>query len=66
MQSHIKQPERILLGTSFTGIKENSDSGVTIEAIDNQTGKEIIIEGKHLIGCDGFHSKVREKAGIEM
>jgi len=45
---------------------EQDDEGVTGCAKDLQTGKEITVRAKFLIGCDGAGSRVRKAEGIEL
>jgi putative polyketide hydroxylase len=51
-------------GLRATGV-EQDDSGVTITAFDEATGKERTFRGKYLAGADGGRSTVRDCVGID-
>ena len=44
---------------------EQDDAGVTVTAKDIDTGQEMTLRGKYLVGADGAHSKVRDLMGVE-
>jgi 2-polyprenyl-6-methoxyphenol hydroxylase-like FAD-dependent oxidoreductase len=54
----------VLEGFEVSAIDQDS-SGVTVTAVDTESGKERKFRGKYLIGADGAHSKVRDLLGVE-
>ena len=55
---------RVLTGQEIVGIEQDAN-GVTAIAKDIDSGQEIRLRGKYLIGADGAHSKVRDLLNIE-
>jgi putative polyketide hydroxylase len=51
-------------GLRATGVEQN-ESGVTVTAFDEATGKERVFRGKYLAGADGGRSTVRDCVGID-
>lgn len=51
--------------TELTAFAEN-DEGVSARLVHVDSGAEENIRARYLVGCDGFHSTVRERAGIRM
>jgi len=54
---------KVLDGHEVIGLEQDAD-GVTVTAMED-SGKEITLRGKYLIGADGAHSKVRDLLGVE-
>ena len=52
-----------LFGWSATDV-QLGDDGVRVTAVEESTGTRREIEGSYVVGCDGAHSMVRERAGI--
>lgn len=52
-----------LFGWSATDV-QLGDDGVHVTAVEESTGARREIEGSYVVGCDGAHSMVRERAGI--
>ncbi len=50
-------------GLEVTGFTETPD-GVTVQGIDDETGRSITYSSRYLVGCDGRRSVVRTQAGI--
>ena len=50
----------ILRGYPVAKVSEHDDTGVTLEAVENQT-----FRGRWVVGCDGGHSIIRKAVGIE-
>lgn len=46
-------------GCSGEAVDENE-----VHLISRETGEESVVEGEFVVGCDGSHSTIREKAGI--
>src|SRR5207248_9295699 len=54
---------QIVEGHEMVGIRQDS-SGVAVIARDVESGAELTLRGKYLVGADGAHSKIRELLGI--
>jgi 4-hydroxyisophthalate hydroxylase len=57
-------PVTALFGWSAAEITEDA-GGVRVTAVRDRGGERCEIAGDYLVGCDGAHSGVRERAGIE-
>ncbi len=55
----------ILNRTEFIGFEQNSD-GVTARARDLDSGEEVRIEARYLVGCEGGRSLVRKAIGATL
>ena len=53
----------VLEGHEVTGASQDDD-GVTVTAIDVDSGRRVELRGQYLVGADGAHSGVRELLGI--
>ena len=52
---------RAVFGAEFAGVAQDAD-GVQVRA--RHAGGEILVRARHLLGCDGAHSAVRQALGI--
>ena len=53
----------LFYGYSADGLTQHDDH-VCVSASDKQTDRQITLQGRWLVGCDGSHSVIREAAGI--
>jgi 2-polyprenyl-6-methoxyphenol hydroxylase-like FAD-dependent oxidoreductase len=56
-------PVTALFGWSAVGVRQDHD-GVRVTAVPDTGAERCEIEADYLVGCDGAHSLVRERAGI--
>ncbi|NYE21906.1 FAD-dependent monooxygenase [Pigmentiphaga litoralis] len=56
---------RLELNASVHGLEESAD-GVTVSAVNTETGAPLTVHAKYVVGCDGATSTVRTLLGISM
>ena len=63
---HAKTYDRITLLTETTFLTYQDDGGRVKVACRSNSGEELMIEGRYLIGCDGASSAVRKQMGVKL
>ncbi|AZI35504.1 putative phenol monooxygenase [Caenibius tardaugens NBRC 16725] len=55
----------VRFGWKYTTLEQDGES-VTATLVNSETGEEVLVRSRYLVGCDGGGSKVRRDLGIDL